>query len=183
MKKRLHATVPERISLRIMNQLNDCTRAARSMDKFVQAQAKKMKRYERQIDLLMTENRTLRQALKKPARKNVPTKLGFQFMFPAVTDSPVEILNRRIQEILPSDDNMDSAMRNARSRVIKLFSDFGHNSIAEMLRKNDAFLFGPKWEYVLRYRNFGRKSLSILAATFNHFKVDRKNLQPTAPNQ
>lgn len=108
-----------------------------------------------------------------------PIKSSFPFIFPELTDSPTDILNRRIEEILPLTDNMDPFMKGARDRVIRLFKNCEWQTVGDLLRI-EKYMMGPEWERMLRYKNFSKFSLAILAASFNHFKVDEKNLPAKA---
>lgn len=101
------------------------------------------------------------------------------FIFPKLTDSPTDVLNRRIEEILPLTDNMDPFTQGARDRVIRLFKKCEWQTIGDLLRY-EKYMEGPKWERMLRYKNFSKFSLCILAASFNHFKVSYKNLPAKA---
>lgn len=180
-KKQTRLTRIVRKSRGLKKKIEECSRIMKSVDKFVQGTAAQIASYERQISLLMTENSVLRKALKMSSRKNPPVT-SFPFIMPELTDSPSSVLDRRIEEILPLTDNMNGVMRGARTRIIKVFKSREWQTVGDLLRANEK-IKGPKWDHMLWFRNIGRLSLSIFRASFNHFKVDRKNLpaQPLPP--
>ncbi len=155
--------------------LNACARIQKLLAKLANDTSEQIAFFEEQIKALMTENANLRAKLKMPKRKEPPVQPESPFTFPELSDSPVDILKRRIEEILPRPEDLDSKMQGARTRVLGLFRDRGWESIGDFLRKNKN-AHGPDWEEMLEVRNLSYLSVSFLAAVLNHFSVDRKNL-------
>ncbi len=177
MRKNPTATQIARRSATLNQKMEECALMMKSVNKFVQATESRIKKDKDLIERLTIENRSLRHSLKmKRLGGKIPKPLTtFPFIFPELPDSPQEILNRTVKEILPLEDNLDSTMKSARTRVLTLCALIQCKTVEELLRcdwKHE----GPEWKYFLKYRNFGKVSLLVLSSALNHFKVDRANL-------
>ena len=165
-------TKVRRKSAAVRTRMQFCATSMRGIDTFIQSVTTQLVKREKQVEALMMENAMLRGKHKLPPRKSPPADIPF--VFPALPDDPMQIMSRKIEEILPLPEHLDLRWKSCRSRLIHVSRDANWHTIWHVLDNNGG-VQEPSWFGLERYRNVGEMGLRMLAASLNYYKVTREN--------